>query len=240
MLEPERLQANLESVKARIAAAAQQAGRAPQDVSLVVVTKGHPAETLRSLQALGIRHVGESYAQEGRAKQKELASLEGLHWHMIGHVQSRKAEQVAKHFDLVHAVDSLRLAARLDRCAAQAGKLLPILLEVNVSGEASKYGWPAADERSFQAAIPDLEKILQLQHVLVRGLMSMAPLTQNPAEARPHFAHTRTLRDELKTRFPQGDWSQLSMGMSADFEAAILEGASLVRIGTAVLGPRPY
>jgi len=117
MLEPERLQANFESVKARIAAAAQQAGRAPQDVSLVVVTKGHPAETLRSLQALGIRHVGESYAQEGRAKQKELASLEGLHWHMIGHVQSRRAEQVAKHFDLVHAVDSLRLAARLDRCA---------------------------------------------------------------------------------------------------------------------------
>jgi len=120
------------------------------------------------------------------------------------------------------------------------GAMLPQHGTYNVSGEASKYGWPAADERSFQAAIPDLEKILQLQHVLVRGLMSMAPLTQNPAEARPHFAHTRMLRDELKTRFPQGDWSQLSMGMSADFEAAILEGASLVRIGTAVLGPRPY
>ncbi|HLE73231.1 MAG TPA: alanine racemase, partial [Anaerolineales bacterium] len=116
---------------------------------------------------------------------------------------------------------------------------LPILLEVNVSGEASKHGWLAGDERRFQALIPEIEKIMQLQHVRVRGLMSMAPITQKPDEARPYFARTRALRDELQSRLPQGDWSQLSMGMSEDFEAAVLEGATLVRIGTAILGPRP-
>jgi hypothetical protein len=162
-----------------------------------------------------------------------------MRWHMIGHVQSRKAEDVAKYFDLVHTVDTLKLATRLDRFAAAAGKQLPILLEVNVSGEASKYGWPARDENSFQSNLTEIENILQFPHVRVQGLMSMAPVTRKPEEARPYFARTRELREELRTRFPQGDWSQLSMGMSADFEAAILEGATLVRIGTAILGPRP-
>ncbi len=235
----EQLKRNLEAVRLRIATAANEANHSAEEITLVVVTKGHSAESVRTLHELGFRDLGESYVQEGRAKQKELGALAGMRWHMIGHVQSRKAEDVAKHFDLVHAVDGLKLATRLDRFAAEAGKQLPILLEVNVSGEASKYGWPAGDERSFQSNVAEIEKILLLQHVRVRGLMSMAPMTHNPEEARPYFARTRALRDELRTRFSQGDWSQLSMGMSADFEAAILEGATLVRIGTAILGPRP-
>ena len=237
MLDIAQVQDKLESVRMRINAAAQQAGRASEEIGLVVVTKGHPPEALRTLHELGVRDLGESYVQEGLAKQAELAALPGLRWHMIGHVQSRKAEEVAGTFALVHAVDSLKLATRLDLFAADNGKQLPILLEVNVSGEASKYGWPAVGGRSLEANLPKIEKVLQLQHVLVRGLMSMAPQTQDPAEARPYFALTRALRDELITCFPKGDWSQLSMGMSADFEAAILEGATIVRIGSAILGP---
>ncbi|HEX9595957.1 MAG TPA: YggS family pyridoxal phosphate-dependent enzyme, partial [Anaerolineales bacterium] len=229
----------LEAARLRIANALKQAGRSAEDIGLVVVAKGHPAESVRTLHELGVRDLGESYVQEGRTKQGELATLTGMRWHMIGHVQSRKAEDVAKYFDLVHTVDTLKLATRLDRFAAAAGKQLPILLEVNVSGEASKYGWPARDENSFQSNLTEIENILQFPHVRVQGLMSMAPVTRKPEEARPYFARTRELREELRTRFPQGDWSQLSMGMSADFEAAILEGATLVRIGTAILGPRP-
>lgn len=239
MLEKTQLQDKLESVRMRLSAAVQQAGRAGEEIGLVVVTKGHPPETLRALHELGVRDLGESYVQEGLAKQAELAALPGLRWHMIGHVQSRKAEDVAGTFALVHAVDSVKLATRLDRFAAGLSRGLPIFLEVNVSGEASKYGWPAAKGSSLEAILPEIEKILQLQHVLVRGLMSMAPQTQDPADARRYFAVTRGLRDELKARFPQADWSQLSMGMSADFEAAVLEGATIVRIGSAILGPPP-
>jgi hypothetical protein len=239
MLAKSQLQDKLESVRTRISAAAQQAGRAGNEIDMVVVTKGHPPETLRALHELGVHDLGESYVQEALAKQAELAALPGLRWHMIGHVQSRKAEEVAGNFALVHAVDSRKLATRLDRFAAGLGKQLPILLEVNVSGEASKYGWPAAKGRSLETILPEIEKVLQLQHVLVRGLMSMAPQIRAPADARPYFALTRALQDKLKTRFPQADWSQLSMGMSADFEAAVLEGANIVRIGSAILGSSP-
>ena len=239
MLAHKQIKDNLESVRLRIATAARQTGRDFKEITLVVVTKGHPVEAVQALWDLGIRDLGESYVQEGRSKQQQLGLLAGLRWHMIGHVQSRKAEDVAGHFHLVHAVDSLKLARRLNQFAAQAGKVLPILLEVNVSGEASKYGWPAADERSFQAALPEIEKLLQLPNVNVRGLMSMAPLTRTPGEARPFFARTRALRDELHSCFTTADWTWLSMGMSDDFEIAIGEGSTIVRIGTAILGPRP-
>ncbi|MEX2143094.1 MAG: YggS family pyridoxal phosphate-dependent enzyme [Anaerolineales bacterium] len=239
MLDAKQLEANLASIRLRIAVAARQAGRAPEEISLVVVTKGHPVGALRTLWELGIRDLGESYVQEGRSKQVELGELPGLLWHMIGHVQSRKAEDVTRHFGLVHAVDSLKLATRLDRFAAQTGKTLPVLLEVNVSGEASKHGWPAKTDTAFQAALPEIAKVLQLPNVLVRGLMCMAPMTPTSAGSQPYFARTRALLGELKTRHPEGEWSQLSMGMSDDFEAAIREGSTLLRIGTAILGPRP-
>lgn len=233
------LRQNLEGVRAQIAAAAKTAGRDPAAIRLVVVTKGHSVEVVRSLYELGVREIGESYVEEGREKQEALASLDDLHWHMIGHVQSRKAETAAHNFDLVHSVDSLKLARRLDRFAGEVGHVLPVLLECNVSGESSKYGWPAWKKGLWGGLLPEIEELLRLPNVRVHGLMSMAPYLDDMEKARPYFAHTRTLRDFLVQKLPQADWSQLSMGMSGDFEAAIIEGATIVRIGTAIVGPRP-
>ena len=239
MIDRRAIEKNLRAVRARISAAAERAGRDPAEVSLVVVTKGHPAETIQTLFELGIRTIGESYVEEGRAKQVALSGYSGLKWHMIGHVQSRKAELVAQHFDMLHSVDSLKLARRLDRFAGEASRVLPILLECNVSGEASKYGWPAADPALWPALYGEVEQVLTLSNLRLHGLMTVAPIVERPEQARPYFERTRRLRDELANRFPKAELSQLSLGMSDDFELAILEGATLVRIGTAILGPRP-
>ena len=226
-------------VRTRIANAAETAGRDADAIKLVVVTKGHPSKIIQGLYDLGERAIGESYVGEGREKQESLGLLEGLQWHMIGHVQSRKAKEAAQHFDMIHSVDSLKLARRLDRFAGEAGRTLPILLECNVSGEASKYGWPAWEESRWPDLLPAIDELLKLPNVRVHGLMSMAPYLDDTERARPYFARTRELRDHLVQKYPQSDWSQLSMGMSGDFEAAILEGATILRIGTAIVGPRP-
>lgn len=237
MLDQDTLQRNLEGVRARMAAAAARAGRALDEIALVVVTKGHPAALIRKLYQLGVRTIGESYVEEALRKHEELADLSDLQWHMIGHVQSRKAEDVSRNFGLVHAVDSLKLARRLDRFSAQAGRKLPILLEFNVSQEASKYGF-SIDGTELGPAKADIEEILQLPNLQVRGLMCMAPTVDSPEQARPTFAQARQVRDKLATQFPSTEWSQLSMGMSDDFEAAILEEATIIRVGTAIAGPR--
>lgn len=233
------LQKNLDEVTARITQAAKKAQRDPGEVSLIVVTKGYPAQTIQDLYELGVHDLGESYVEEGLEKQKGLTSLERAQWHMIGHVQSRKAEAVARHFDLVHSVDSLKLAKRLDRFSRESGRVLPILLECNVSGETTKHGWPAWDQKQWETLLPEIAQLVELSNVRIHGLMSMAPLLEESDKARPYFARTRLLRDHLTSKFPQADWSQLSMGMSGDFEAAILEGATMVRIGTAIVGRDP-
>lgn len=220
-----------------MAAAAARAGRSIAEISLVVVTKGHPAALIRNLYQLGVRASGESYVEEALRKREELAELGDLQWHMIGHVQSRKADDVARNFQMVHAVDSVRLARRLDRFSAQTGRRLSVLLEFNVSREATKYGFPI-DGIEMGSALADIEETLQLPNLQVRGLMCMAPVVENTEEARPYFAQARQIRDKLAARFPTLDWSQLSMGMSDDFEAAILEGATIIRVGTAIVGPR--
>ena len=239
MITPGQLQGNLEAVKARISVSAQKTGRDQAGIRLVVVTKGHPAQTIQTLYELGEREIGESYVEEGLEKQTKLASFANLAWHMIGHVQSRKADAAAKQFDLIHSVDSLKLARKLDRSAAEKGKLLPILLECNVSGESTKFGWPAWDQVRWSSLLPEIAELLKLPNVQVNGLMCIAPYFEDGEKARPYFLRIRELRDFLAQNFPRADWSQLSMGMSGDFEAAILEGATILRIGTAILGPRP-
>ena len=239
MIGTNELQKKLEGVKARILAAAQKAGRDLSAIRLVVVTKGHSVESIRALYELGVREIGESYVEEGLEKQTKLSSISDLAWHMIGHVQSRKAGAVAKYFTMVHSVDSLKLAQKLDRSAAESDRILPILLECNVSGEATKYGWHAWDKERWPALIPEIGGLLLLHNVRVLGLMSMAPYLDEVEKARSYFARTRELRDFLAEKFPHSDWSHLSMGMSGDFEAAILEGATILRIGTAILGQRP-
>jgi pyridoxal phosphate enzyme (YggS family) len=233
------LERNLQEVQSRIAGAARAAGRDLSELRLVVVTKVHPAQAIQNLHDLGVRDIGESYAEEGSTKRVALSGLGGLKWHMIGHVQSRKADTVAANFDMLHSLDSVKLARRLDRFVGEAGGSLPVLLECNVSGEASKYGFAAQNEKDWAALYTEVEEIMKLPGLRIRGLMTIAPLADSADGARPHFARLRELRDQLKLRFDQADWSELSMGMSDDYEAAVAEGATLLRIGTAILGSRP-
>lgn len=233
------IRANLQAVQERMAAAAQRAGRDPEEVRLVVVTKGHPAEVFNGLLEAGLHTFGENYVEEAIEKIEALGQTAGVEWHMIGHVQSRKAAQVVAYFDTLHSLDSLKLARRLSGQAVEQERRLPCLLECNVSGEASKYGLAAAEKQDWPALFSTVEAIRALPSLDLRGLMCMAPIVDRPETARPIFAKARRLRDALREQFGPGGWDQLSMGMSADFEAAILEGATMVRIGTAVLGPRP-
>jgi PLP dependent protein len=230
---------NLNRVLERIARAAHSAGRDPDSIQLVVVTKGHPIDVVEEAIAAGAKILGENYIEEGIAKKTALTQVEGIQWHMIGHVQSRKARPVCEHFDWLHSLDSLKLAHRLNGFSADLGRKLPVLLECNVSGEATKFGWPAWQEESWPNLIQALVEVTALPDLKVCGLMTMAPFLESPEQARPYFKRLRRLQGYLASRLSQVDWSELSMGMSGDFEAAIQEGATLVRIGTAILGPRP-
>ena len=226
-------------VRERIDAAARKAGRNPDSVRLVVVTKTHPLETVRAALEVGIRDLGENYAEEAVEKIQAIGALEGLCWHMIGHVQSRKADLVAQNFNFMQSLDSLKLANRLERFAAEAGRILPVLLECNVGGEESKFGYPAFEQARWEALRADAQQIAQLPHLEIRGLMTMPPLFDDAEKTRPFFQKLRELRDYLSKRVPQAKWGELSMGTSADFTAAVEEGATLVRVGTAILGARP-
>jgi hypothetical protein len=159
---------------------------------------------------------------------------------MIGHVQSRKARLVADHFALLHSLDSLKLAQRLDRFAGEAGRVLPVLLEFNVGGEESKSGWNASNESQWESFVPEINSLLDLPHLRVHGLMTMPPLGTDPEDSRRFFLSLRLLRDHLATQFPRADWRELSMGTSADYTVAVEEGATLVRVGTAIVGARNY
>jgi pyridoxal phosphate enzyme (YggS family) len=229
----------LQSVRERIAAAARRAGRDPASVTLVAVTKTQPPEVIRAAYDLGLRHFGENRVEEAEAKVGRLPG--DVTWHIIGHIQSRKARQVAPLFQFVHSLDSVKLAGRLDRFCAERSEPLPVLLECNVSGEESKYGFAVAGWRSGRADrgafVAAVKQILALPHLAVRGLMTMAPIVADPEQARPVFSRLRQLRDELAAVFPQSDWSQLSMGMTDDFEVAIEEGATFVRVGRAIFAP---
>jgi pyridoxal phosphate enzyme (YggS family) len=222
----------------RIAAAEKRAGRAAGSAKLVVVTKSQPVETVRAALEAGVKIIGENYPEEAVAKIQAIGPVDA-EWHMIGHVQSRKADLIPANFSLMHSLDSVKLATRLDRFAAQAGHVLPALLEFNVGEEESKFGWAVSDESRWSALLPEIDMVLKLENLTVRGLMTMPPLFADPERTRPYFQKLRRLRDFLSQNFPAADWSELSMGTSADFEAAVEEGATLVRVGTAIVGPRP-
>jgi pyridoxal phosphate enzyme (YggS family) len=165
--------------------------------------------------------------------------MDRIEWHMIGHVQSRKARDVCVHFDWVHSVDSLKLARRLERFSAEQESNLPILLECNVSGEESKFGFPAWEERQWGELLPEFEQIAKLPHLDLRGLMTIAPYLPEAEPARPFFRRLRRLQGYLLEEGIPGMWKELSMGMSGDFEVAIQEGSTMIRVGTAIFGERP-
>ncbi|MGE5602355.1 MAG: YggS family pyridoxal phosphate-dependent enzyme [Nitrososphaerales archaeon] len=232
------LRSNIERVQERIAAAEQRVGRTGQ-VALIAVSKTHPAETVAQAYCAGLRVFGENRVEEAGPKAEAVRALLSatfgseisIEWHMIGHLQSRKAADVLPWASLVHSVDTVKLAGRLSR-AAPKGRVLPVLLEVNVSGEQTKAGFRPEE---LAAAVGTMAALPSLR---IEGLMTMAPIVEDPEQARPVFRVLRKLRDQLARHNPALPWTHLSMGMTDDFEVAIEEGATLVRIGRAIFGER--
>jgi pyridoxal phosphate enzyme (YggS family) len=223
---------NLEEIKRRIREAALGAGRDPAEVRLVAVTKTVTLDRLQEAVAAGHTLFGENYVQEAKRKIADLGS--GLTWHFIGHLQSNKAKAAVEVFDLIHSVDRVRLAQALEQAATRQGKIQNILLQVNLAGEASKSGTAPEAARELLSAISEMP------HLEVLGLMTMPPWLDEPEQVRPYFRALRELRDRLRDlRLVDGDLPELSMGMTGDFEVAVAEGATLVRIGTAIFGQRP-
>lgn len=234
---------NLAHIRTRIAEAALRAGRDPQDVRLVAVTKTCPVEAILTAWECGQRDFGENRPEEGAQKVIDTAArLAGAHkkpvWHMIGHVQRRKAHLVVAHFDVVHAIDRLALAQKLSVLAVETGRMLPVLLECNVSGETSKYGYAAAgwehDPALRERLYDEVAAVAALPGLRLEGLMTMAPIAADAETVRPVFASLRGLRDALRERFPGVALPHLSMGMTDDFEVAVEEGATFVRIGRGI------
>jgi PLP dependent protein len=235
----EELVGRLAGVRKRIQLAAERAGRGPASIRLVAVSKTQSAQSVAALAAAGQVDFGENRIEEAGPKMLGLQSDTRLRWHMIGHVQGRKARDVAHAgFALVHSVDSLRLAERLSRLAQEASRRQAVLLECNVSGEANKAGFRASEPGNWSALRPEFEQIAALPGLDVRGLMTMAPQVPQAEMARRFFQRLAGLRDFLVLRVPGHSWPELSMGMTDDFEVAIEAGATLVRIGRAIFGER--
>ena len=226
---------NISAVRKRIAEAARRAGRRPEEIALMAVSKTHPPERIREAHAAGLRLFGENRVQELAGKAAALADLEGAEWHMIGHLQTNKATKTAELFRAVDSVDSLKLAEKLDAAARKLSRKLDVLVEINVGGEETKSG-----------AAPDsqgLEELLlaapHLEGMAFRGLMTVPPFSDHAQDARPYFRKLRELRDAIAARKLSAVFmEQLSMGMSHDFEVAIEEGSTCVRVGTAIFGER--
>jgi len=227
---------NIGALEEKIALAAKRAGRDPSEIALMAVTKTHPPERIREAYDAGLRLFGENRVQEFSGKVSALSDLPGSHWHMIGHLQTNKAAKAAELFSAVDSIDSLKVAEKLNAAARALHKKLKILIEVNLGGEAAKTG--------VGLDSPALEQLLQaapsLDALEFSGLMTVPPHTEDPAGARPYFRQLRMLRDQIAVRhLPAISLDVLSMGMSHDFEVAIGEGSTCVRIGTAIFGERP-
>jgi len=219
---------NYLNVMQRIEKAAQKAGRDPKEVKLVAVSKTVEVERIREAIDAGVSILGENYVQEARKKIEEIGRQ--VEWHFIGHLQTNKAKYAVRLFDLIHSVDSLSLAEELNRRAQKENQIIKVMIEVNLSGEASKFG--TEEEKAFELA----KEIYRLKNLSLVGLMTMPPYFDSPELSRPYFIQLRQLKEGLeKEGIPL---KELSMGMSNDFEIAIEEGATYVRVGTAIFGPR--
>jgi len=228
-----QLTENIAHVRERIAAACRRSGRRPEEVRLVAVSKTVSAERVRQACEAGLRDFGENRVQEAESKRAALSDLAVI-WHLIGHLQTNKARLARQLFRWVESVDSLRVAQKLDQAAAGSGERLPVLLQVNLGQEAAKFG--AGEEELVSLA----EQLGRLPTLELRGLMAIPPFFENPEQARPFFRRLRELAAAIAARnLPGVSMQDLSMGMSHDFEVAIEEGATIVRVGTAIFGPRP-
>jgi pyridoxal phosphate enzyme (YggS family) len=226
---------NIARIRERMAAAARRAGRNPDEITLMAVTKTFPADAIRDAHAAGIRVFGENRVQELAGKFEAVRDLKGAEWHMIGHLQSNKAAKAVELFGAVDSIDSVKLAERVDAAARQAGGKVDVLIEINAGGEENKSGI-APDSRELDALLAALPR---LENISVRGLMTVPPFTEDPEGARPYFGHLHEIRNRIASRaLARVDMSVLSMGMSHDFEVAIEEGSTCVRVGSAIFGQR--
>ncbi|MGD0813938.1 MAG: YggS family pyridoxal phosphate-dependent enzyme [Verrucomicrobiota bacterium] len=221
--------ANLNDIRQRVAAACARAGRDPSSVTLVTVSKGHPADMVRAAADLGLSLFGESKVQEAKIKISQCPG--SLQWHLIGHLQSNKCRDAVHFFTMIQSVDSLDLAREINKFAEKSAKTMPVLLEINVAGEASKFGY------SPEKVLLEFKEINALPKLEVHGLMTVAPWTQEPEKVRPVFRRLAELKKQCE-EILGAPLPHLSMGMSGDFEVAVEEGATMIRLGSAVLGPR--
>lgn len=238
-VQVERIAHNYNVVMENVARAASKTGRSREDIKIIVVTKAHPIEKVKAAIQAGLRIFGENYAEEGAEKISMLKEHPSLEWHMIGHIQSRKAELICRYFHWVHSLDSVKLANRLNRFAGMYQRKIPVLLQFNISGESTKFGWPAWDEGLWEGWLEEVSEIINLPNLEVQGVMGIPPFEAQGETARMYFRRLRRLREFLRKNVPQLEWPHLSMGMSADYEVAVEEGATMLRIGTAILGSRP-
>jgi len=224
--------ARLTAILGRIRTAAAAVGRSAAEIRIVAASKTFPPSAIREAVAAGVAHIGENYIQEARDKYGVLQGIP-VKWHFIGHLQTNKAKYAVRMFDLIHNVDSYRLAFEIDRCARKIDKLQAVLIQVNLAAEDSKSG-AAPDE-----ALPLIRRAAALENIAVKGLMTLPPYFNAPEKVRPFFAALRRLRDRIDAeRIENIAMQELSMGMTGDFEAAVAEGATLLRIGTAIFGER--
>jgi pyridoxal phosphate enzyme (YggS family) len=226
----------LRVVRQQIAESAERSQRSAEEIKIVAITKGQPVEAIRAALGLGLNLIGENRVEEALEKQSLLVDAD-IDWHMVGHIQSRKAVDIPGHFVYVHSIDRMKIAQRINRFAHDQDIILPVLLECNVSGEATKSGWACYNPKDWSGVVNDFQEILKFPALRVRGLMTMAPWVQDHSILRATFQNLRNLR-EYMTEVLEYRLPELSMGMSDDYQIAIEEGATMVRLGRALFGPR--
>ncbi len=236
--DQKQITTNIEQVRENVFHAAEASGRSLDDIIIVAVSKRHPIEAMLTAHNAGIKHFGENRVAEAAEKITHLP--DDIVLHMVGGIQSRKAKDAAPLFDWFHALDRLKIARKLD----EAGESIKCLVQVNISGEDSKSGfdlsrWPG-EPKQYETFTSQMRNALSFAKIDIVGLMTMAPFADNPEEVRPVFEKMRQLQDTLKTDIPEGSWQHLSMGMTNDYRVAIEEGATIIRVGTAIFGPRDY
>jgi len=237
-IRPEVVAERVQSVRERIAQACERAGRSPDEITIVAVSKTFPMQAIESGTATGLEHFGENRARQLRDKAKaRRGAFEGgdVKWHMVGHLQTNKAKFVARHADWFDALDSPRLAEELDKRAAKNDRVLPCLVQLNITGEDQKYGLDPAETHDY------LDHCAQYDHLAIKGLMAMASFVDDPEDVRDEFRRVRELFETYDAaENPQVEMAELSIGMSNDFEVAIEEGSTMIRLGTSIFGPRDY
>jgi PLP dependent protein len=238
-LRSDQILLNLKNIRQRISTAAQSAGRDPQEIKLVAVTKKQPVEVIRFLPSDLVEILGENYVGDTQQKQEALGESARLfQWHLIGPLQSRKTKYIPSLFSYMHSLDRLSIAKRLSREFSQQQSMLPVLLQMNVANEATKSGWNLDADNPSVNILSEIDEVIHLPNLNVQGLMCMPPYSENPENSRQYFVDMRKIQTLFSRHFRDCDFSELSMGTSFDFEVAVQEGATYVRIGESIFGKR--